>query len=810
MNNIKNDLPIENVEEDLFNRVSFAENIADIIYNIDKSKIKEQGIVFGLNGTWGSGKSSLINLIKDNLIQKGYQILSNKKFPNFYSSLWKAILVYIILNFHFLQFFLEFDVVKHFFEALPFQYYTFTFLVWLLRIFLIILVIFLKPFEFVLIRKAFNQIKNCCLERFQNIFNKKALEIPIILDFNPWNCCSEENILKDFFNLISNQLVTLGEYEIRHDIEEYASKVLYQCSKGLLNFQNTENISKSKEKINNCLKESNKRFIIFIDDLDRLSSAEIVLVFKIIKSIANLPNIIYFLSYDESIVSQALNDYHKEQGHDFLDKIIQVPFEMPIIDQDSLDKNLKKELVNILKSTQIFGDMWEQQYKKYWSYVFEKDFVLFFSTMRDVKRFINSFYVTYTKEIKDEVNIVDFWFITAIKLFIPELNNFIKANKDFLIQKLEYNSARLNSEEKINYLKENLDKILSKPSLNYSLRQFLNKALLGVFPSLELLEKKRFYTDYYDDKSRIISGRICCAEHFDKYFMYDVSETKFTNVYMQKEIQKAKNKRAFVADLLKLNKSLELKTFFNKLENFINSSIEIEIRENIINTLFLYGDYFNLYDEGFLESNIYVSINRIIFQILNLEDTNSNILRKSFSVEKSIVPAISFVNSLNNMIIKNDNYEYANKTEYNYYSKLILDSIQEWADNDLNNQDDSEKPYRGRLIEHRDACYLLYFWQQNGKGVALTNYISTMTRTDNGLLKFINKLKSETKSATSTGYQIKNVIHGYNLKPFFEDLDSLKDRLLNIDKTSLSKIEVEILEEALKGIDERQQPNYET
>lgn len=802
MGNIENDLPIKNINDDLFNRASFAKNIADIIYNLEKSKIEDQGIVFGLNGSWGSGKSSLINLIKGDLIQKGYQFPSNKKIPNIYSRIWKAVLICIIFSFNFSQFLLEFDVVEHFFDALPFLYYALIcnpFVIWVLKIFLAILVIFLKPFEFTFIRSVLKH----GIEQYRKSFrHEKTLERQIILDFNPWNNCNEQSILKNFFNLISNYLFSIGEIETQRTIQKYASKILHKCSNGFIDIEYDQNDSNLKESISTSLKKSNKRFIIFIDDLDRLSSAEIVLIFKIIKSIANLPNIIYFLSYDEAIVSQALNDYHKEHGHDFLDKIIQVSFEMPICTKNSLDKYLKKELEKMFDDTGYSDEAWKQKYKDYWSYVFSKDFVSLFNNARDVKRFVNTFNVTFTDDIAKEVNIVDFWFITAIKLFFPELNNFIKMNEEYLTQKIP--------NEDVEHIQEIFNNILNKECPNRNLRNFLYNTMLTVFPSLECIEKKFQTVDFYDDKTRMSSGRICCAEHFDKYFMYDVGDIIFTNTYISNEIDRAKNKDKFAEDLYKLDSKRELKNFLEKLEDFIDTNIDINTRKNIINTLFENGDYYNLYDDGFLERNINVVIERVIYQILELKDANPiSILRESFSVEKSLMPALTYIWLINNMIINKQSVEYANETEYNYYSDLIIKAIKEWADNDLHNKDAVEKPFNGRLIEHRDAGYLLNYWQQNEKENDLKNYIYEITKTNSGLLKFIDKLKSESRTTTSTGYKVTNLVHGYNLKPFFNDLDALKRRLQKINKSLLTTDEITILDMTLNGIDNRERPNYE-
>lgn len=134
----------------------------------------------------------------------------------------------------------------------------------------------------------------------------------------------------------------------------------------------------------------------------------------------------------------------------------------------------------------------------------------------------------------------------------------------------------------------------------------------------------------------------------------------------------------------------------------------------------------------------------------------------------------------------------------------MIKAIKEWANNDLCNKDDSKKPYKGRLIEHRDARYLLQYWQQNENGNDLKNYVSNMTQTNSGLLKFIDKLKSKTKTSDGTDYKVKCHIYGYDLKPFFNDLETLKKRLINIDRNLLKDEEITILDMILKDIDNRE------
>lgn len=57
------DNPIENLEQDILRRSNFVKTLANLIRQVDTKK----GFVFGLYGRWGEGKTSVINLVENEL-----------------------------------------------------------------------------------------------------------------------------------------------------------------------------------------------------------------------------------------------------------------------------------------------------------------------------------------------------------------------------------------------------------------------------------------------------------------------------------------------------------------------------------------------------------------------------------------------------------------------------------------------------------------------------------------------------------------------------------------------------------------------
>ena len=91
-----------------------------------------------------------------------------------------------------------------------------------------------------------------------------------------------------------------------------------------------EPASKRKAELVNELAKLSRGIVVFIDDLDRLEPREVSEVLRLIRAVADFPNIIYVLSYDPTIVADTISrSLQVGDGKAFLEKIVQVSFRVP-------------------------------------------------------------------------------------------------------------------------------------------------------------------------------------------------------------------------------------------------------------------------------------------------------------------------------------------------------------------------------------------------------------------------------------------------------------------------------------------------
>ncbi|MEH4929648.1 KAP family P-loop NTPase fold protein [Enterobacter cloacae] len=76
--------------------------------------------------------------------------------------------------------------------------------------------------------------------------------------------------------------------------------------------------------------EMDLSFIILLDDLDRLEPAQAVEVIRLVKSVADFPRFRYILCYDKMVLAQAIRKgLDVEDGELYLQKIVQISFSLP-------------------------------------------------------------------------------------------------------------------------------------------------------------------------------------------------------------------------------------------------------------------------------------------------------------------------------------------------------------------------------------------------------------------------------------------------------------------------------------------------
>ena len=453
--------------------------------------------------------------------------------------------------------------------------------------------------------------------------NLNSSSRPIIVRFNPWNYPEQDKILMQFFYNLSLKLKSkrlkkfqrLGDQVLRYadsfiPFDVTVDSLRKSISLKLRN-KDKKSIDYKKEKLIKGFQQLKNKIIIIIDDVDRLGKNEIKQIIQLTKAFGNFPNIIYVVAFDREIVSRSLSDENMKNGEEYLEKIIQVPFEIPTIPRDKVLGILEFQLTEVLNSVPK-----KTINQEYWNNIYYGSIQYFFNTIRDINRYINTLKISMPFIIT-EINPIDFIAIACLQVFLPSVYLGIKNNKELLtkapeqFQKDLKNEADYGIKKTVNSLIETVPK-KEQDHIKYFL-SYLFPVLKGVF---------NCQTVGTEVTAKIAQKemRICVSNYFDIYFRLSVPDYEINQEEIENLIYSSDSETEFSSMLLMLNKKGKISVAIDNLKYKIKD-ISFENRHKVINSLLDISDRFKIDDANSTKYNeiVYLCLD-ILFRIDDEEE----------------------------------------------------------------------------------------------------------------------------------------------------------------------------------------------
>ncbi|MBI6874892.1 KAP family P-loop NTPase fold protein [Clostridium aciditolerans] len=466
-----------------------------------------------------------------------------------------------------------------------------------------------------------------------------------ILEINPWEY--PENT--DFISVFSAELykVIMKDNDFTMPLEvlsKFARSILsplkFKAGNQFLSIEydlSKYNYDDQKDKIDNMLKQyydkkddireilddkniHDKKFLIFIDDLDRCRVDKVIEIMESIKLILNSRNCIFFLGCDplflksavashyESFIkfeakmngieeNEMVNDFAKE----YLEKIIQVPFNIPNINRNSIGTLIKGMLEgeDILENKNSYKN--EDLYKKFKNSI-KIEFLskLFYNSNmlpRRIKRvvnliFMNYVFLFYKRDL--EINTHFLALITIIgdidsKIYSTYFwsENLAKTDlKIWLIDKNEKEINKINNTKIIkcieifNEFEKTKENVYDIKTAIDNIDAYLNITNISVFQLDE--------PEYFKYKSDTQTGKV--VKDFINRFMFKESLVNFigwffTSVYDKQLLRIGISQNLMI--YLNENDKVSDKNFLCKFEyNGINDNMVIKFRDRNLRSKF--------------------------------------------------------------------------------------------------------------------------------------------------------------------------------------------------------------------------------
>lgn len=429
----------------------------------------------------------------------------------------------------------------------------------------------------------------------------------IILRFNPWLCSDPKQLITQFFKQLASAIKIkkpaadtvcelVDQYADIFDAASlipYAGTALAAVGKAVTSkarnrmYRKNNDMQGKKDEIIRTMVEENLKIIVSIDDIDRLSEEEIIAVFQLVKALADFPNAVYLLAFDYDVVVRALGKVQHGDGREYLEKVIQVPFEIPAPSMASIHDALFSKLNGIL------GDIPENRWDKAtWAELFQFGIRKYIRSIRDVIRYTNVFYLKY-QLLQGETDPVDLVGLTCLQVFEPTVYSALYNYRDTLCGSISSYSPNYRTDE------DNVKKAVSEIlSAGVAANEDAAKSILGIlFPKTGELVGR-----YYDYRKFLVNCNIAVPECFDRYFSLSLEDDAISTATMRKLIYEV-SENELITEITQLYQDGKIIRLLEEIEAYANKgdskNIPVERAKVLIRCLCRLWSSFEVEEKGF-------------------------------------------------------------------------------------------------------------------------------------------------------------------------------------------------------------------
>lgn len=429
-----------------------------------------------------------------------------------------------------------------------------------------------------------SSVKNMIVERLGELETAKTAEVPHVVEFNPWQFSGSEQLTREFFAALSEALIehaassstkakkqaaeSANRLSLYGQILDAGSGVLSasaiaasvvlppaapalkfaakgakvaaeaaKSARALIN-KPSPSLRALKQQLKSDFEVLKRKVLVVVDDIDRLTSDEVCLLFRLIKANSDFPNLIFLLLVQRESAVTALDTIANKEGDRFLEKIVQVPFDLPepspMAVSGAVIEGLNRILLPVLRDDEWddkrFPDVWHGGVRHY------------FVNLREAYRYLNAIAFTcgaFRSAKAFEVNPVDLIAIEALRLFEPTVFSLVEQNKDTLTGDLPSSNKK-----PLETLFEQFGKVAKNKS-------GVEAILPNLFPVLEIVTDNMHHSRSSWGKSWKRARRACDPDFFDRYFQICLPQGQVSESDIHEFVSAASDYRAMFAQLTK-------------------------------------------------------------------------------------------------------------------------------------------------------------------------------------------------------------------------------------------------------------------
>lgn len=385
----------------------------------------------------------------------------------------------------------------------------------------------------------------------------------IVVDFRPWMVSGHQDVIATFFKVLAESLGDPAPWykrlwrwlcrlfkssadplidavaKVGATLDPSGGTATIAISRGLKGLVSASisrflvepSLQKTYEKLHDQLTKDGRKFVVTIDDLDRLQDNELVSILQMVKTVGKLPNIIYVLAYDQQIVGSALaRNVRPTSAPTFIEKIVQQELELPHPNRASLLAMLDQEISFIAKQIPE---------NERWSTIVMDGIYHWVRRPRDIVRLANALIFVWSS-LENEIDPADVIAMEGLRIFEPAAFFWIREHRDFFFNEGRFTWAQDEVFlEAVALLKREIPDARHRTAM--SLLGTLFPQRLKAFKGSDAFGSGESYAD------QVTRRGISTPQGYDAYFSLQVSGDRISNASMRAFIAAIDNEHVIEA-----------------------------------------------------------------------------------------------------------------------------------------------------------------------------------------------------------------------------------------------------------------------
>lgn len=567
---------------------------------------------------------------------------------------------------------------------------------------------------------------------------------PIVVDFNPWWFKGHDQLAGQFLAQFAAKLPheSAALRAIGDAMAEYSGAIgtvimaaypipyLDKAVAWILKLfkRHVKDVPALKSEVAKALSDAGQRFVFVVDDIDRLAPDEIRELFKVVKALADFPNVIYLLAFDRNVVAASLNTSLGVDGEAYLEKIVQAPFALPSVDRQKLQQKLFADLDRVLSGTDesLFDTT-------HWGNVYHDGLDQFIQKPRDIVRVMNVLSVTYPA-VRGEVNPVDFVALEFLRVFLPEVYGTVRDHRD----RFAGHSSESFRDDRTG-IRAFHDGWLATVPEPY--REGVKAMVERLFPKLEGVWGNMNYPADWE-KSWRRDLRVCSPTVFPIYFQFGVSTDSLSRQEVDALVMLGSDIDAICAELLaaievrRPDGSSKAREYLSRLLD-LEKNLTPEFAKGMLAALFRVGDDLLLPGDetgGFLAIH---SIWRVMWLIQHLLDRLTAEERESTLIElldgaDALCVSVNVAHVIDESIKKG--VQPGGRETFANLSPATADRLKTTAVGQIRNAAQS-----GKLLNNVNLPFILYRWKEWASVDEVGAWLQPLIPKDDTLLTLLER-----------------------------------------------------------------------